>query len=149
MTRAIPWLLLLAVAWFGGCQYAKNREMGREVHRLERARAALVLRAQVVDTVYRTDTVRLSRLKVRYDTLLVDHRITDTVWVKQFVQVADSTIVACSGALETCGARVAIRDSMITNLDSLLQIEKKRGSPWKTKLGWLLAGAALRSLAPR
>ena len=27
MTKALPWLLLIGVSWFGGCQYAKNREL--------------------------------------------------------------------------------------------------------------------------
>ena len=149
MTRALPWLLLLAVAWFGGCQYQKNRELGADVHRLEERLAGFHDQVAVVDTAYVTDTVTLTRWRTRLDTMSVDKRITDTVWVKQYVQVAESTVVACSGALETCEKRVALRDSMITNLDSLLRIERKRGPDWKSKLGWLLAGAAAGALVPR
>jgi hypothetical protein len=62
--------------------------------------------------VYRRDTVRLWRLKEQwetiYDTTLITERLTDTVWIRQALVTADSTIRACIATVLTCEQRVAL-----------------------------------------
>lgn len=48
------------------------------------------------------DTIRLTQWRTRYDTVRIEFRITDTVWVKEYVRVSDSTIRACGDALGSC-----------------------------------------------
>ena len=148
MIRALPWLLLLAVAWFGGCQYAKNREADARVAALEKRNADLEDRADQVDTVkvYQTDTLRL----VRRRTDSVYLTITDTLIHRDtVVRIVERERAACDAVLATCEVQVALRDSIIANRDSVIGIERKRRPDWKSKLGWLLVGAAARSLIPR
>jgi hypothetical protein len=151
MKAIIPWLLLIGVAWFGGCEYQKNRQLGADISALERRNAALENDAGRVDTVYDVDTVDLRGWRTRYDTARheLSINLTDKVKIEAFALIADSTIKACSKALQTCETRVAYRDSIIGVKDSIIALEKKRGTDWKTKLGWLLVGAAAGSLVPR
>jgi hypothetical protein len=149
LLRVAPWLALVGVAWFGGCQYAENRQADARIAALTERNAYLEDRVDIVDTVYDVDTVRFTRWRTKYDTLADSVRITDTVWVKEMIAVADSTVAACTDALRTCEVRVAYRDSIIAVADSILATERKRGTDWKTKLGWLLVGAAAGTLIPR
>lgn len=55
-----------------------------------------------VDTVYKTDTIRLTKEVAKYRVLHDSLRITDTVQVKEFVKQADSTIHACLLTVATC-----------------------------------------------
>lgn len=97
-----------------------------------------------VDTAYIHDTVTFTRWKTRLDTLAVDMKVTDTVQVRQFIAVADSTVRACSVALQTCETRVALRDQRIAVLDSLLTAEKHTHPSWLSrtlgKAAWAAAG---------
>lgn len=65
-----------------------------------------------LDTVYASDTIRLWRAKMVYDTA----RITDTVMRNDTVfiprMVADSAVAACYATVATCEARVGISDSI-------------------------------------
>jgi len=65
-----------------------------------------------LDTVYATDTIRLWRAKMVYDTA----RITDTLMRNDTVfiprMVADSAVAACYATVATCEARVGISDSI-------------------------------------
>lgn len=57
------------------------------------------------------DTIRLTQWRTRYDTVRVEERITDTVWVREFVRVSDSTIRACTSAVGSCGrVRAALEE---------------------------------------
>lgn len=57
------------------------------------------------------DTIKLTQWRTRYDTVRVEYRITDTVWVKEYVRVSDSTIRACMDAVGSCGrAQTALRE---------------------------------------
>jgi hypothetical protein len=68
------------------------------------------------------------------DTLI--HR--DTV-----IQIVEREREACDAVIATCEQRVADRDRQIVNLDSLLALERRKHPDWKTKIGWLLVGAAV------
>jgi hypothetical protein len=65
-----------------------------------------------LDTVYATDTIRLWRAKMVYDTA----RITDTLMRNDTVfiprMVADSAVAACYATVATCETRVGISDSI-------------------------------------
>ena len=116
-----------------------------EIRRLEVVRDSLALVAQVTDTVYDVDTIYLTRTRTQTDSILT----TQVVWVRdEVVEIIDQERAACDAVILTCEERVADRDKQILNLDSLLT-EERKGTDWKTKLGWLLAGAAAGSLIPR
>lgn len=91
----------------------------RDASARERALAArldsLAAAAARTDTVYLRDTVRLTRWRTQWDTVRqdVDRWKHDTIEVVRFVAVAESTITACTDALRTCEARVAVRDSAL------------------------------------
>jgi hypothetical protein len=60
---------------------------------------------QKAETLFVHDTVRLTRLVVQHDTILKEMRITDTVWVKNYIASSEATIQACkenSGGLCSC-----------------------------------------------
>lgn len=65
----------------------------------------LLVQELVLDTVYRTDTVRLWRAKTVYDTARVTDTVVrgDTVFVPR--DVADEAINSCTNALFTCEQR--------------------------------------------
>ncbi len=71
-----------------------------------------------VDTVYRRDTVKLTRTIARTDSLrdtLLVH-LTDTLKVREFIAAADSTIHACTEVANTCATRLALKDQEIAAL---------------------------------
>jgi len=118
---------LLALAWW---RHSAEREgeLREKIHAREVAIAALARQAHTVDTAYVTDTVKLARTVKSYvavrDTFI--QHITDTVLARATILAADSTIHACSVALETCEHRVAVRDSLNADLRDLLALERKR-----------------------
>lgn len=138
----LPWLVTALVA--GGalrCYNETQREVGRLQERMATLNAqaeSLAARARVVDTVYRTDTLRLSANLSEWRSLvarlndslhfmknLKNHEV-DTIRVpvevvREVVVTADSTIQACTLALQTCEQRVAVRDS-------LLAVERQRSA---------------------
>jgi hypothetical protein len=144
LVKIAPWLLLIGVAWFGGCQYAQGRALAGELGRLGRVRDSLANVARGRDTLYLTqvDTLRLVRTKT--DSIVATIITTDTVIHRDtVVQLIARERDACDAVIATCEARVADRDRQIANLDSLLKTQQKRhGGDWKTKLGLLLGGAA-------
>ena len=90
-------------------------EMGRKQGEVTALRHQVVVvrdSIRLLDTVYQRDTVRLWRLKEQwetiYDTTLITERLTDTVWIRQALVTADSTIRACIATVLTCEQRVAL-----------------------------------------
>ena len=102
------WLVLtLATAAVGAAFYAGQRvEAGRQY---DREVKVVVESLTVLDTVYKTDTLRLTQWRTRYDTLVATRDIHDTTWVQEFILVADTTIKLCTAALRTCEERVALQ----------------------------------------
>jgi hypothetical protein len=127
--RIIPWGLLVIALVLG---YGWHRERvgelnGRIAHWQEQAGR--------VDTLYRRDTLTLTRVR----------RITDSVLVIDTVIRVDSVKVliaaerqACDAVIQTCEERVAVRDSIIAVL-------KKKPSVW-SKLPWVLGGVVVGTL---
>lgn len=145
MRAVLPWVLLILVAWFGGCQYQQNRDSERELAALLERNADLEDAAGRVDTVYQRDTLTLTRVRRVTDSVLLTDSLflLDTVYLRpRFMGLVEAERAACTEALRTCEQRVALRDSIIANLDSVIRVQKKRGGNWKTKLGYLLGGAA-------
>lgn len=72
----------------------------------------LVVYRTHLDTAYRSDTIRLWRAKMVYDTARVTDTVmrNDTVFVPRLI--ADSAVVACVMSLATCERRVAMSDSV-------------------------------------
>lgn len=102
------WLVLtLATAVAGAAFYAGRQvEAGKQY---DREVQVVVESIAVLDTVYKTDTLRLTRWRTKYDTLVETRDIHDTVWVKEFIAVADTTIKLCAAALRTCEQREALQ----------------------------------------
>ena len=105
--KIIPWVVLLIAVVFG---YGYHRE---QVGKREARIAVLVAEKARIDTVYKQDTLTLTRVR----------RITDSVLVLDTVIRVDSVKVlvaaeraACDAVIQTCEQRVAIRDSIITIL---------------------------------
>ena len=141
--KYLPWVLVVVAALAYGCDQRRQGELKAELKRVHKEFSALQRQMKAVDTVYVRDTVRLNRIKTRYDTLLVDVRTTDTVWVRKFMQVADSTVDACFEALNSCGARIAVRDSMLRNLREQVDIaSKQRGGWFRRTFGCAAGGTA-------
>ena len=115
--KYLPWGLLLLVMVFGYGRYRQTMgEMEGRIKHLTEQRAR-------VDTLYRTDTMTLSRVRRLTDTL----RLSDTVRI-----LIAAERQACDAVISTCEQRVAYRDSIITVL-------KKKPSVW-SKLPWVAAG---------
>jgi hypothetical protein len=147
LVRAIPWLVLIAVAYAAGCHYNQDRTLKSAINVLADRVDSLKGEAGKVDTVYDVDTVQLTRVRTRTDSLL----LTDTVYTRDtVVQIVERERQACDAVVATCEQRVAQRDTIIAGLDSIVKLQKKRtGSDWKTKLGYLLGGVAAGALIPR
>jgi hypothetical protein len=106
-------------------------ELGRRDGRAEGLaveRAAVVETLAVLDTVYLRDTLRLRVLVTRWDTLrqTVDRWKRDTITVERVVQVADSTIRACTATVLTCEQRVALTVRRAELAEEELAIHRRR-----------------------
>lgn len=93
---------------------------------------------RATDTVYRRDTVRLTRRVQTWDTVTrVVEALPDTVRVpvevvRWVVAEADSVISSCRVAISTCELRVKQRDSLNAVLSQRLKIEQaRRPAGWK------------------
>lgn len=133
-------VLALLALWAYGCE---NRRAGRleqeRAHLLDENKALhsiveeLSVEAMRVDTVFHVDTVDFGAKRGRYDSLRQRVAAGDTSKITPLILLGDSTIKACSAALETCTTRVALRDSIISQQrramavkDSLIRVEQKR-----------------------
>lgn len=127
MNRTVVGVSLAATAFVGFVLWrdrkhaADDAVLRAELQTLKTALAEALAGARKTDTLFRSDTVTLTKTRVAYKVLRDSLRITDTVLVAAALDAADSTIAACTRALQTCEVRVAQRDSII----SLLQAQAK------------------------
>lgn len=124
----LPWwssivgaLLLLLLT---GGAVAYERKLGYYKAQTEQAQqdaAKWKLEAGKRDTLYvvRRDTV-YARV-VRYELLRDTLRISDTVQVREFVRLADSTVHACTAALSSCDSVRMAKDSLIASQNKVIQ----------------------------
>ncbi len=118
---AVAALVIAMLFGLKGCNDDRLREEGA---RAERARQALAVDkhitplVQKAETVFVHDTVRLSRALQRWDTVYSDryNRITDTIYVKEALATADTTIRACTLTVKDCGILRARQDTLIRSL---------------------------------
>lgn len=81
------------------------------------------------DTIFVRDTIYATRWKVKYDSIRDTLNITDTVQVKEYVRVADSTIVSCQRALASCAVALKARDTVIVTQDRYIEkVSKPKSS---------------------
>jgi len=139
--KRLPWGPLLAAVLLGAALWwarAAERRVGAAQARivaLEAVRDSLAAAAARLDTVYRADTLRLTRWRVRVDSLRDSLTITDTVEVVRFIAVQDSTIAACTAALGTCEQRVAAERARTANAEArVTETRKLVGAP-RTAVG--------------
>lgn len=128
-------LALVAVALVGVLAYgSEQRKRGAaeaQVARLAHVADSLANVSRGIDTVYVRDTLRLTQWRTRYVTALDTLRLTDTVAVKEFIAIADSTVKACSVALLTCEQRVSVRDQRIEALEQQIRVMPKPPSTFR------------------
>ena len=131
LTVALPYLagLVLALFLFRSCEARAEAEGRYQAEReaLQKELATAQAEAGRRDTVFRRDTVRLTAWRTRYDST----RLTDTVVVDSIVyvnrDVADSTVTACTNALQSCTSLLAAERSVAANLRQQIALERKRG----------------------
>lgn len=109
----VPWLILLlilaAALW---ADRGRRQAVARAEAQTDSAQAAhhsvdsLLQIEDSLRSVYKVDTLRLTRWRTRWDSIMVPGA-TDTIPVEIVREVADSTIRACTQALGTCEQRVA------------------------------------------
>ncbi len=133
---ALEAVVLAAVLVLLGLATCDGRRQGDARLRLaeaERQLDSLRALADRLDTLYLRDTVRLRQLVTRWDTAVVavDRWKHDTVTVERVVTLADSTIRACTAALQTCEQRVdAARRGWRVEAARADALEALQGRPW-------------------
>lgn len=123
---AIIALAVFLVLWVMRIDTERLGILNQRIKARETVIASLAKQKARVDTVAGKARVVYEKQRSRYD-LAPAVVIHDTVWIPK--ATADSTVHACSAALETCEHRVAIRDSLILQKDSLILDLRKRHSP--------------------
>jgi len=145
--------LVFGVAW-GLNHFAQNRGAANEQLKQgqEQTKTGEKFLARV-DTVYQTDTIRLTRSLQSYKTLHDTLRITDTTQVKVFVATADSTIHACLLTVQTCeqkdSAHKIIEAGLRRQNDALQKLVPGKIERFVTALKWIAVGGAVGYAAHR
>jgi hypothetical protein len=100
------------------------------------------------DTVVVHDTVRLAKWLTRYDTARATINVHDTVEVRRFVAVADSTVRSCRATVLDLLSSCAAKDTLIASQRAI--IGAYRGAPpglpppgasWRERALWAGLGA--------
>ena len=155
MKRYAPLAYLLAAVLTLWAWQRDAKRAGAAEQRLRVADSLLTIaeaRADSLKVVYRTDTLRLTKWRTRFDTALVTLNVTDTVEVLRFVAVADSTVKACSVALSTCEQRLGAQEAITAQWRSKFEAERARRPSFVSTLtkyavvggiGWLAGKAGV------
>ena len=93
---------------------AKDREIDR-----------LKARNAIAETRVLHDSVVVTRAVTKYQTLRDTMRVSDTVWVRQFVAQADSTVHACTELLSSCAVFRVTADSTMKAQDAENEVLRK------------------------
>ena len=127
--RAIAVLVTLMLSVVTGAYWMGVRQ--GKARQWQEATAPLRDTIRVTDSLYRADTVRLWRVRQRWDTVVAEVEMWkhDTVRVVEYVQLADSTVRACVAALRTCEQRVALERRLRQSAESALAAMDARPSP--------------------
>lgn len=105
-----------------GCERESQGVLKQQIKARETVIAALAKQQARVDTEYvRGKTVYLPT-KARWDSVMADTNVKKT----PEILIADSAVKSCSRLVETCERRVAIRDSIMKEKDTLISYIKKR-----------------------
>jgi hypothetical protein len=109
---------LLCAGFLAGTWLATDRHSAK-VTRLLAVNDSLRIAGRVTDSIFTKDTLVLTRVRTRTDSVLVS--IMDTVIHRDTVRVlVEAEREACNAVVITCEARVANRDARIAVLDSAL-----------------------------
>jgi hypothetical protein len=141
--KYLPWGVLL-VALIGG--YGVHmKSVGRAQAESKIWRASAVYwkgQALKVDSIYRVEVSELANQLIRYKN--ARRAVPDSVVtpeVRRLTDAADSTIAACTDALDTCDERTAARDSAIAALNKQIKALSKISKPSVlSHLPWVLGG---------
>lgn len=140
-----PWAaLLLGLVLIWNLYLGTVRADGalrEQVHALETRNARLEDDAGRIDTVYRTDTITLRKVRYATDTLLARDTVIHTDTVRMLVEQERA---ACSAVVLTCEQQKANLRAQIANLDSTITAINKQRPGWfkkaTGKLGYIGAG---------
>lgn len=108
-------VLLFAVSMCRARDASLRREgaMAEQVKEFRAREAGLLSRIEASERHIAADTVVIIRRTRELDTLFVEKRYTDTVWVAQVVEAADSLKRACRRLQADCGLALAQKDSLL------------------------------------
>jgi hypothetical protein len=126
--RRVPpvvWGVLLACV-LAASVYQKGKATGRTEGATQYLATKLVHDTVVMhtrDTITLRETKTLTRLVTRYDTVRSTLTITDTIEVKQYIAVADSTIRQCKETVLAYALSCAAKDTVIATQRALLAVK--------------------------
>jgi hypothetical protein len=138
-------VILTGCVWYIYHLGGQRATLELRLHASDSTLAALSARQLSRDTIYRRDTLYLSRSVTKWREL--EHWDTVTVpvpadTVRLIVATADTAIRACLVTVQTCEQRVAIRDSVIATLRAQRPLLQAQRPSIKGRIWWGLAGAA-------
>jgi len=135
---------LVVVVLLAGWLFASSVRAGAAGLRYRARVDSLTTAALRVDTVRKTDSVRVVRTVARLDTLRVSvlERLTDTVAVREYVYRTDTLRQACLACVQSASRLRAVNDSLRTAYTRLVgALERQKPKRWQ-KYVPLAAGVA-------
>lgn len=134
LKQAIPYLVAVGALVFTKCQYDWSQlALGAAIERnayLSDSLSVLKVRGQRIDSVFVRDTLRLTRLLTRTDTVIERLFRHDTVTMTQresvLVFVADSLVQSCRETVSSCAA-------LVGNLRGQLSLTTDQRDLWRRR----------------
>lgn len=137
-SHVILFAVVLVMAWLYGRSQRSQGELTQRLKARETVIAALAKRQARVDTVAGKAAVVYLDAKVNYkairDSLLKEmagtfnNDTTNSNNLPPIIRACDAALTAADSALSACAVRVAVRDTIIWQKDSLIRDLKKRRS---------------------
>jgi hypothetical protein len=151
--RRIQWLIAAAIVLGLGICWADNRFAARHGSDSEKVKQGVEQtkagekQLAHVDTIYRRDTVRLSREVKKWERIRDTLVITDTVRVREALNQADSTIKACFAVVQSCeqkdSAHKVIEAGLRKQNDALRALVPGKTEKFITAAKWLAIGTVV------